>query len=494
MGLLALVAFLVTVILVLWRPGGMHEAIPALIGAFLLFLLGLVDRNDALQVLRIVGNSALTIISTFVMAAVLEGAGFFQWVGQRLIERAQGSGHRLFHLVLAFSTCLTLFLNNDGSIMLGTPIMLALVRQLNLRGSRAFPYLLGACLMASASSPPIGVSNMANLEAMQLVGISLTQHLRSVMVPALFGLAVCWVMLYAVFSRTLPERLSSSKALTPPSLPPEEPLPPPYGGPHRLNLSAPPPPPPPPGGLPVPPRHLAHPHAPPPPEPPPLYTPATSVHHFKPNPTFMWFAVSVVVLVRIAFFAASGVGIPTALVAAVGALILLLGNLHTQVVEARAAIFGAPWPILGFAFGMDLVVFGLQNAGVVGILARWIGPGVATNPLVTSFAPGLVTAAISSLLNNHPGLIIGSLTLKQIPALSVPTLHTAYSGVVLGSDLGALLLPVGTLAGLIWFHLVREKGYVYTWWEYVKVSLAVIPISFLASLAVLYGMALLMGQ
>lgn len=499
--MLALVAFLVTVVLVLWRPGGIHEAVPALIGAFIMLLMGLVGHQDVLRVTQVVWNSAMTIISTFVMAAVLDGAGFFEWVAARITERAQGSGRRLFHVVMAFSACLTLFLNNDGSIMLGTPVVLGIVSRLRLSRRAALGYLLGACLIASAASPAIGVSNMANLEAMTLVGVSLTQHLESVFLPAILGLAACWGLLYAVFRRDLPEQLEQRQPDAAPGTPPG--AAPSHVHPHALAQApalprppvAPPPPPPhhhhphlagPRHHPPLPPGPHAHAVAPPPPPPPP---PPQHGDH-RPDP-FMWFAVGVVVLVRFGFFAASAIHIPSYPVAMAGAMVLVLGNLLRGRMDVGGTLRRAPWPILGFAFGMDLVVFGLRNAGLISVLSHLIGPAVRVSNMAASTLPAALAAIVSSLLNNHPGLIIGSLTLTEIPQLIRPVLHVAYSGVVLGSDLGALLTPVGTLASLIWFHALREQGHRYSWWDYLRVTLLVIPAAFVVSLAGLYLVAML---
>jgi len=408
---------------------------------------------------------------------VLEGAGFFRWVGDRLIQRAGGSGIRLFHLILAFSACLTLFLNNDGAILLGTPVVIGLVAKLKLPRRAAFDFLIGACLIASAASPPIGVSNMANLEAMSLVGISLTQHLRVVMLPALAGLAVCWGLLHLVFRRAIPQTVSGGIGEAPPPptgvRPGRHALPPPPPG-LRRPLAHPPPPPPPGRG------HLS-----PPPPPPPV--------HPAPDRGFMWFAVGTVAFVRAGFFLASLYAVPTYLVALSGAVILLLANLQRRVVNTKAALWQAPWAVLGFAFGMDLVVFGLRSAGITSWAAHWMGPLIRTSPLALGVLPGLLATVVSSLLNNHPGLIIGSLTLLDMGALPNTILHVAYSGVVLGADLGALFTPIGTLASLIWFHILQQNGHRYGWWDYVKVTLMVIPLSFALALAVLLLIALLPG-
>lgn len=474
---LALGVFLVTVLFVLWRPGGIHEAVPALAGALLLFLVGLIGREDVLQVLSVTWNSAMTIIATFLMASVLKGAGFFAWVTNRLVDRAGGSRLLLFHLVLAFSACLTFFLNNDGSILLGTPLVLGLVRQVRLPRRAAFAFLVSACLIASAASPPIGVSNMANLEAMALVGISLTQHLRVVLFPALLGLGVCWGLLHLTFGRGLEGDLGFQP------LESERPVSHFRRHPHEV-------------------RWPQRPLLPPPPAPPhdwalsrrPYRMPQWDPRTTRSDPAFMWFAVSMVIMVRIGFFVASIHGVPTYVVAMTGAAILLMINHLRRVADLESTISRAPWAIFGFAVGMDLVVFGLRNAGVIRLLAGWLEPVVRADPSGAAVAPGLLAAVASSLLNNHPGLIIGSLTLLEMGDLPSILLDIAYASLILGTDLGALITPVGTLASLIWLHLLRQDGIRISWWEYFKVTVVVIPLSFACSLLGLVGQAWLLGR
>ncbi|HEY8393409.1 MAG TPA: ArsB/NhaD family transporter [Thermaerobacter sp.] len=451
--LLALAVFLVTSILILWRPGGVHEAIPALIGACLVFLTGLVNWHDVGTVARIVSNAALTIISTAVMALVLDAAGFFRWVADRLADRAGGSGRRLFHLVLVLSICLTWFLNNDGSILIGTPIIAALVSRMRLSSKASLAYLLGGCLMASASSSPVGVSNMANLEAMAIAGVSLTEHFTYVVFPAVLGIATCWGLLYATFSRNLPESLPDWAEVTGGAgdpAPSARPVPSPAPGAQARGQ----------GGSPA-------------------------------GTRFMWFAVGVVVAVRAGVFLASGAGIPVPIVPALGALTLLLVGWKRKITNPWAVLPQAPWLLMVFAFGMDLVVFGLRNSGITAYLASLFAPVVNTEPLVASVFPAALTAAISSLLNNHPGMIIGSITLAGIPDISRHALLVSYAGVIVAADLAALFTPVGTLASLLWLHGVRQRGFNYHWADYMKVTVRVIPLSFAVAILGLYAIAII---
>lgn len=424
--ILALAVLFVTAILVLWRPGNIHEAIPALIGAGIALSMGLVGLNDVFQVAGIVWNAALTIIATFVMAIVLEETGFFRWAAERLVERSGGSPLRLFKLVLLFSAFLTLLLNNDGSIILGTPVVINVIQKARLPRSRAFSFLIGACFVASASSTVIGVSNMANLEAMALTGISLVEHLTSLLIPGLTGLATVWALLILRFR-------------TRESLPTLE------------------------GG-------------------------ASPPQHSKSVP-FMRFAVVIVILVRAGVYWAAEIGVATYLVSMIGALILLLANVHYRAFQGGAALVRAPWLTLLFAFGMDLTVFALRGSGLTAMLASGLGPTLVESPTMTSVIPGALAASVSALLNNHPALISTTLILLDVDGLSDIGLKIAHASTILGSDLGALITPNGTLATLLWFHTLRQNGFRHSWKEYLAVSFLVIPLSFATSLLVLGGIA-----
>lgn len=91
---------------------------------------------------------------------------------------------------------------------------------------------------------------------------------------------------------------------------------------------------------------------------------------------------------------------------------------------------------------------------------------------------------LSIFFNNHPALMIGTMTLTEMQ-LDPLTLKISYLASVIGSDIGALLLPIGTLASLIWFHLLRKHHVKITWDDYLKVTMIVIPPTLIFTLVLL---------
>jgi arsenical pump membrane protein len=107
------------------------------------------------------------IMATIVMAIILESFGFFHWATDGLAARSKGNGIRLFWYVNLICFLMTLFFNNDGSILITTPILLILLERLGLKNHEKTPYLLSGALIATASSAPIGISNIVNLIALK---------------------------------------------------------------------------------------------------------------------------------------------------------------------------------------------------------------------------------------------------------------------------------------------------------------------------------------
>ena len=88
--------------------------------------------------------------------------------------------------------------------------------------------------------------------------------------------------------------------------------------------------------------------------------------------------------------------------------------------------------------------------------------------MYASFAMGGLVSLLSNIFNNHPALMIGTITLTEM-GLDPVTLKTIYLANIIGSDIGSLLLPIGTLASLIWMHILRQNKIKVKWKDYLSV-------------------------
>ncbi|CAH1204216.1 Arsenical pump membrane protein [Paenibacillus plantiphilus] len=437
-------AFVMTVVLILWRPKELNEAIPSSIGALLVIISGSVTLADFGQISATVSGAAITIMATIVMAVVLESFGFFLWAAEGLAARAKGSGIRLFWYVNLICFLMTLFFNNDGSILITTPILLILLQNLGLKNHQKIPYLLSGALVATASSAPIGVSNIVNLIALKIVHMDLYMHTIMMFVPATLGLIFLVLLLFLCSYKVIPKRLPllSNKLWA--------------TGMDRWH----------------------HPLKNQP-------VSKLSAMSSKQRTRFMQKVLLFVFAVRVSLFIASYFEIPIEIVSVVGSCLLLGWRWYYLRMPPMDMVKKTPWHILIFAFGMYVIIYGLHNIGLTNWLVNFFSPVVQGSLFNASLIMGAVQSLMSTLFNNHPALMIGTLTLTEMN-LDPLSLKIAYLANVIGSDIGSLLLPIGTLASLIWMHILRKNKVKITWKDYTRITIIVIPPTVLFTLIALF--------
>ncbi|RXY96958.1 ArsB/NhaD family transporter, partial [Klebsiella pneumoniae] len=134
----------------------------------------------------------------------------------------------------------------------------------------------------------------------------------------------------------------------------------------------------------------------------------------------------------------------------------------------------APWQIVLFSIGMYLVVYGLGNAGLTAYSARilnWLGQQGA---LVATVGTGFLSAIVASVMNNMPSTLIGALAIDSARVPAATRELMIYANVI-GNDLGPKFTPIGSLATLLWLHVLAEKNYKISWGQYMKVGLLITP-------------------
>lgn len=470
--LLALIIFLTTVLFLLWRPKGLNEAIPPAVGAFSLYSLGIVSFADIHYVFGTVTGAAVTIVSTIIMSIVLESMGFFRWVAFNLVARCKGSGTILYWCIILLCFLMTMFFNNDGSIVITTPIIIEICRALKLNPRQQFSYLCSGALIATAASAPIGVSNLANLIALKIVNLDLVTYTKIMFIPSMLGLFVISILLFYYFRKDIPAQIPAfSRACV--LL-------------YKKNLAL--------YNRPPIPPHLHAPHHPPP-HPPIHHHPPLHPHTPAPPPVnkeqvavnWIMFKVymAVIIVVRGCFFILSHYGIPIEWVAAGGALLIIMIRWYSQGTAPRDILQKTPWHIFVFAFSMYLVVYGLHNVKFTALMIELIKDPVRANLYNAIFIMGTLLTVMSNLFNNLPSVMLGTITVTQM-GLDQEYLQVAYLANILGSDIGSLILPSGTLASLIWMYQLKQNEIPVTWKQYLSVTVLIIPAGLIVSLLSLY--------
>jgi arsenical pump membrane protein len=149
-----------SILLMLVRPWGVPEVYWVGGGALLLVVLRLVSLQLATRAVAEGTDVYLFLIGMMLVSELAREQGVFEWLSAVAIRNANGSTTRLFTLVYAIGTLVTIFMSNDATAVVLTPAILAAVRRARVQ---PLPHLFACALIANAASFVLPISNPANL-------------------------------------------------------------------------------------------------------------------------------------------------------------------------------------------------------------------------------------------------------------------------------------------------------------------------------------------
>ncbi len=181
-------------------------------------------------------------------------------------------------------------------------------------------------------------------------------------------------------------------------------------------------------------------------------------------------------LLMAGYFIGDHYNLPVSVFALGGALIFLGIATYFKATKPIMTIKTAPWQVVWFSIGLYVVVYGLKNAGLTSYLAVMINTMAGMGQEVAVIGTGFLAALLSSVMNNMPTIMIMDIAIAE-------TGHTALAYAnILGSNLGPKMTPIGSLATLLWLHVLAKKGVIITWTQYMKVGLVITPPVLLSAL------------
>lgn len=429
--LTALAIFLATLVLVIWQPKGLGIGWSALGGAALALLAGVVALSDVPVVWHIVWDATFTLVAVILISLVLDAAGFFEWAALHVARWGRGWGHYLFLLIVLLGAAVAAIFANDGAVLILTPLVFEMLRALRFKPPAVLAFIMATGFVSDTTSLPFKVSNLVNIVTANYFNISFGEYAAVMVVVNFVSLAATLLTLWLFFRKDLPQ---------------------------RFDVSA-------------------------------LADPAKAVR----DPFVFRFGWVVLVLLLGGYFFARTLHLPTSAIAGSAALALMAaaGREHflrrqpKAVIPVMTVVREAPWQVVVFSLGMYLVVYGLRNQGLTLELSRvleWLqGHGF----YLATLGAGFLFAGLSTVMNNMPTVLVGSLAIHDAHLAPLVREGMIYANVI-GCDLGPKITPIGSLATLLWLHVLAQRGMRIGWGQYFRIGIVLtVPVL----LATLIGLA-----
>ena len=285
--------------------------------------------------------------------------------------------------------------------------IIAMLLALGYGPKATLAFVMAAGFIADAASLPLVVSNLVNIVSADFFDIGFDRY-AAVMAPVnLASIAATLIVLLMVFGRDIPKAYDVER----------------------------------------------------------LAAPSSAI---KDRATFLWGWI-ILAFLLIGFFVLEPRGVPVSAVAATGAVVLLVVAGRGAVISTTKVLRDAPWQVVIFSLGMYLVVYGLGNAGLTRQIAGLLDGFAQGGVWGAAFGTGFLTAFLSAIANNMPTVLIGALSIDASDATGAAREAMIYANVI-GSDLGPKMTPIGSLATLLWLHVLARKGVKIGWGYYFKVG------------------------
>jgi Na+/H+ antiporter NhaD/arsenite permease-like protein len=407
----------------------LNRAIVALLGAGLLILAGVMNQEEAMGAVD--WNTLGLLLGMMLIVNITRRSGLFQYVAIWSAKKVDARPWGILLMMSIVTAVFSAFLDNVTTVLLTVPVTLLITDELKVK---PYPYLFAQIFASNIGGTATLIGDPPNIMIGSATGLTFNDFALA-LTPIIVVIFVATMMpLYYVWGRYLRATDENRR--------------------HVMSFNE---------------------------------------NEAITDPRLLKQSLAVIALVIAGFMAQRQTGIEPATTAIFGAaVLLLLDNLgkdsETQSKNVHGALSEAEWITLMFFLGLFILVFGVQKAGLINLLADALLKATGGNFNVTALAILWASAILSAFIDNIPFVATMIPLIKAMgPSLGGDAaLLPLWWALSLGACLGGNGTLIGASANLVVAGLAERAGTTFRFVEFLKVAFPLMLISIVISHAYLY--------
>ena len=406
-----------------------NRAIVALLGAGLVILSGIATQHEAMGAVDF--NTLGLLLGMMLIVNITRRSGLFQYVAIWSSKKVDARPWGILLMMSIVTAVFSAFLDNVTTVLLTVPVTLLITEELRVK---PYPYLFAQIFASNIGGTATLIGDPPNIMIGSATGLTFNDFGLALTPIIIVIMAATMVPLYYIWGRHLRAADEDRQRV--------------------MNFNE---------------------------------------REAITDPRLLKQSLTVIALVILGFMLQRQIGIEPATIAVFGAaVLLLLDNFGKEPEEqsknVHAALSEAEWITLMFFLGLFVLVFGIQKAGLIDMMAEGLLKATGGDFNVTALAILWASAILSAFIDNIPFVA----TMIPLIKAMAPTfggdaaLVPLWWALSLGACLGGNGTLIGASANLVVAGLAERAGTGFRFIEFLKVAFPLMLISIVLSHVYLY--------
>jgi Na+/H+ antiporter NhaD/arsenite permease-like protein len=394
----------------------------ALVGAALMVIIGATDGHAVFfsEESGIDWNVIFLLLGMMIIVGILQQSGVFEFLAIWAAKRAKGRPFVILVMLVVITAVLSAALDNVTTVLLIAPVTLLICDRL---AASPIPFLIAEVMASNIGGAATLIGDPPNIIIASRGGLSFNDFLVNlapiVLLLMVVFIGLCWLMFRGQL-RYDAERVKRVMALS-----------------ERDAIR---------------------------------------------DGALLIKSLAVLVLVLTGFVLQSTTHVEPALVALLGAgLLVLLTRLETRKVFADVE-----WETLLFFAGLFIMVGSLVNLGIIEKVGHAATEAVGSNYFGAATALLFGSAVFSGIVDNIPYVTTMAPLTNDLVVAGGAAAHPLWWALALGADLGGNATAIGASANVVVLGIAKRNGHPISFWMFTKYGLIVTAVTVTLTLPYLY--------